>query len=48
VLAGQLGATYTIPVIYVPVLMITPVLAFYLLLRRQLKTARAFAGNAAS
>jgi len=29
-----------------PVLMITHVVAFYLLLRRQLKTARAFAGNA--
>ena len=32
-LAGQLGATYAIPVIYVPVLMITHVVAFYLLLR---------------
>jgi hypothetical protein len=33
-LAGQLGATYAIPVIYVPVLMITHVVAFYLLMRR--------------
>lgn len=32
-MAGQLGATYVIPVIYVPVLMITHVVAFYLLLR---------------
>jgi hypothetical protein len=32
-LAGQLGAAYLIPVIYVPVLMITHVAAFYLLVR---------------
>jgi hypothetical protein len=32
-LAGQLGATYAIPIIYVPILMITHVAAFYLLLR---------------
>ncbi|HZZ12760.1 MAG TPA: hypothetical protein VFE79_18915 [Paraburkholderia sp.] len=31
--AGQLGAAYAIPVIYVPLLMITHVVAFYLLLR---------------
>src|SRR5215469_12675102 len=31
--AGQLGAGYVIPVIYVPLLMITNVFAFYLLLR---------------
>src|SRR5215468_1471532 len=47
-LAGQLGATYAIPIIYVPVLMITHVAAFYLLLRRQPKTARAFVGEAAT
>jgi len=46
-LAGQLGATYAIPIIYVPVLMITHVAAFYLLLRPQPKTVRAFAGDAA-
>ena len=34
-LAGQLGAGYVIPVIYVPLLMITNVFAFYLLLRRK-------------
>jgi len=32
-LAGELGATYAIPIIYVPLLMITHVIAFYLLLR---------------
>jgi hypothetical protein len=46
--AGQLGATYVIPIIYVPVLMITHVVAFYWLLRPQLKAVRALAGNAAA
>ena len=32
-IAGQLGATYAIPIIYVPLLMITHVVAFYFLLR---------------
>ena len=32
-LAGQLGAAYAIPVIFVPLLMITHVVAFILLLR---------------
>ncbi|MBZ9998117.1 hypothetical protein [Mesorhizobium sp. BH1-1-4] len=31
--AGQLGATYAIPIIYVPLLMITHIAAFWLLLR---------------
>lgn len=31
--AGQLGATYAIPILYVPLLMITHVAAFYLLAR---------------
>ena len=35
--AGQLGAAYAIPVIYVPALMISHVLAFYLLTRREPK-----------
>lgn len=48
VLAGQLGVTYAIPIIYVPVLMITHVVAFYLLLRSQPKAVRAFAGHAAA
>jgi hypothetical protein len=33
-LAGQLGAAYAIPIIYVPLLMITHVVAFYLLVPR--------------
>src|ERR1700719_2085617 len=45
-LAGQLGATYAIPIIYVPALMITHIVAFYLLVRPQAKAARALAGNA--
>jgi len=47
-LAGELGATYAIPIIYVPLLMITHVAAFYLLARRQLGTARVLAGDAAT
>ena len=46
--AGQLGATYAIPIIYVPLLMITHVAAFYLLLRPQPQAIRAFARNAAA
>ena len=34
-LAGELGAAYWIPILYVPALMITHVVAFYLLVRRQ-------------
>jgi hypothetical protein len=44
--AGQLGATYAIPVIYVPALMITHVAAFYLLLRRQPKAVWTLAAEA--
>ncbi|CAB3797686.1 hypothetical protein [Pararobbsia alpina] len=40
--AGEFGATYAIPIIYVPVLMITHVAAFYLLLRPQSKAARSY------
>ena len=36
---GQLGATYVIPIIYVPALMITHVAAFYLMLRSQQNAA---------
>jgi phosphoglycerol transferase MdoB-like AlkP superfamily enzyme len=39
-MAGQLGAAYAIPVIYVPALMITHVTAFYLLMHPQPKAAR--------
>jgi hypothetical protein len=47
-LAGQFGGTYVIPILYVPLLMITHVAAFYLLARRQPKTVRALAVDAAS
>jgi hypothetical protein len=47
-LAGQLGATYAIPILYVPILMITHVVALYLLLRPQPKAVRALAGDAAA
>jgi hypothetical protein len=45
--AGELGATYAIPIIYVPLLMITHAVAFYLLLRPWLGAARAPAGDSA-
>lgn len=45
-IAGQLGATYWIPIIYVPLLMITHFTALYLLVRSQLKTDQAIAGIA--
>jgi hypothetical protein len=47
-IAGQLGATYAIPIIYVPLLMITHVIAFYLLLRPQPKMVRAIVSDAAA
>src|SRR5215469_5396940 len=43
--AGQLGAGYAIPIIYVPLLMITHVAALYLLVRRQPKAASAVASS---
>jgi hypothetical protein len=46
-LAGELGATYAIPIVYVPLLMITHAAAFYLLLRRP-TPARALAAGAAA
>lgn len=45
-LAGQLGSTYVIPIIYVPVLMITHVVALYWLVRPAPNTARALAARA--
>jgi hypothetical protein len=45
-LAGELGGTYAIPIIYVPLLMITHVAAFYLLMRAQPKAALAGAAAA--
>ena len=47
-MAGQLGVTYAIPIIYVPILMITHVVALYWLVRPQPKTARALASVAAA
>jgi hypothetical protein len=44
-LAGELGAAYAIPVIYVPVLMITHISAFYFLLRRPLEAVPALAAT---
>jgi len=44
--AGQLGATYVIPIIYVPVLMITHAVALYWLIRPQPSTSHAVAANA--
>jgi hypothetical protein len=43
--AGQLGAAYEIVMIYVPLLMITHVVAFYLLMRPQSKLAGAVAAG---
>jgi len=45
--AGELGAAYAIPIVYVPLLMITHAAAFYLLVR-QAKDARLFAGGKAA
>ena len=47
-LAGQLGSTYVIPIIYVPLLMITHAVALYWLVRPQPRPAGVFAGNAAA
>jgi hypothetical protein len=44
--AGQLGAAYVIPIIYVPLLMITHFVAFYWLVRPQSKAAQGPIGNA--
>jgi hypothetical protein len=45
-MAGQLGATYAIPIIYVPLLMITHAVALYGLVRPQSKPISAAAGSA--
>ena len=46
--AGELGATYAIVILYVPLLMITHVAAFYLLARPQPTVARVLAGDSAT
>src|SRR5512146_1152158 len=43
--AGRLGAAYFIPVIYVPALMITHVVAFQLLLRHRSRAAQPMTGE---
>jgi hypothetical protein len=47
-LAGQLASTYVIPIIYVPLLMITHAVALYWLVRPHSKAVVARAGNAAA
>lgn len=44
-LSGELGSTYAIVIIYVPLLMITHFIAFYFLMRPQSKVAHALTGN---
>jgi hypothetical protein len=46
--AGDLGALYAIPILYVPILVITHVVALYWLLRPQQSTAQALGSAAAS
>ena len=46
-LAGQLGAAYAIPVLYVPLLMITHIAALYWLVRPQPHTIRTLATDGA-
>jgi hypothetical protein len=47
-LSGQLGALYAIPVLYVPILMITHLVALYWLLRPQAVTAPTFGASQAA
>lgn len=46
--AGELGAAYAIPILYVPLLMITHGVALYLLVRSPAKAARLPIGDAAT
>jgi hypothetical protein len=46
--AGQLGALYAVPIVYVPLLMITHVASLRLLARRQPKAAAGFSAQAAT
>ena len=45
-MAGQLGAAYAVPIIYVPLLMITHFVALYWLVRSKSKGVTALAGGA--
>ncbi len=47
-MAGQLGATYAIPIIYGPLLMITHVVAFYLIVRPRPKAVPVFTRDVAA
>jgi hypothetical protein len=47
-MAGELGSTYAIPIIYVPLLMITHFVAFYWLVRPRPKADRALANGASA
>jgi hypothetical protein len=46
--AGELGVMYVIPILYVPLLMITHITAFYFLARPQLKVAPALVRDVAA
>jgi hypothetical protein len=46
--AGELGATYAIPIIYVPLLVITHAVALYLLLYPRSEAARAVTGGSSA
>lgn len=46
--AGEFGAAYAIPILFVPVLMITHVAAFYLLMRSRTQVGRVLTGEAAA
>jgi len=45
-IAGQMASAYWIPILYVPVLMMTHIISFYLLLRPQRAAAPVLAGQA--
>jgi hypothetical protein len=47
-IAGQLGSTYVIPILYVPVLMITHIVALYWLVRPQPKTIQVLTKSVAT
>jgi hypothetical protein len=46
--AGELGGAYAIPIIFVPVLMITHVTAFYFLMRSRPRVGQVLAGDVAA
>ncbi|KRE86824.1 hypothetical protein ASG75_01215 [Rhodanobacter sp. Soil772] len=47
-LSGELGAAYAIPILYVPLLMITHGAAFHLMARHRHSASRLVTGEAAS